>query len=130
MRDLVASQPGHEGKWFAAAKDAGLFELAVELANRSPADPRTLIRAARGYAVERPEFALLAGMTALRGIANGWGFEIDGVDVLDAYAAVMAAAGAASVNEAEVKADVRELIAASGTGGDFVLRVLTQQLMG
>ena len=72
LRDLVASQPGNEGKWFAAAKDAGFFELAIELANRSPSDPRTLIRAARDFAVERPEFALAAGMTALRGIANGW----------------------------------------------------------
>ena len=55
LRDLVASQPGNEGKWFAAAKDAGFFELAIELANRSPSDPRTLIRAAKDFAVERPE---------------------------------------------------------------------------
>lgn len=71
LRDLVASQPGNEGKWFAAAKDAGFYELAIELANRSPSDPRSLIRAARDFAVERPEFALAAGMTALRGITNG-----------------------------------------------------------
>jgi hypothetical protein len=71
LRDLVASQPGQEGKWFSAAKDAGLFELAIELANRSPSDPRTLTRAARDYAVKQPEFALAAGMTALRGIAAG-----------------------------------------------------------
>ena len=44
LRDLVASQPGQEGKWFAAAKDTGFFDLAIELANRSPADPRTLSR--------------------------------------------------------------------------------------
>ena len=31
LRDLVASQPGNEGKWFAAAEDAGLFELAIEM---------------------------------------------------------------------------------------------------
>jgi hypothetical protein len=36
LPDLVASQPGNEGKWFAAAKDAGFFKLAIELANRSP----------------------------------------------------------------------------------------------
>lgn len=128
LRDLVASQPGQEGKWFAAAKDAGFFELAIELANRSPSDPRTLIRAARDFAVERPEFALAAGMTALRGIANGWGYDITGVDVLDAYAAVMAAAGAAGVDESAVKADVRAIIAASRGGGEFVGRVLARQL--
>ena len=127
LRALVASQPGNEGKWFAAAKDAGLFELAIELANRSPSDPRTLIRAARDYAVERPQFSLAAGMTALRGIANGWGYDITGIDVLDAYAAVMAAAGAAGMDEGAVKADVRALSKNSG-GGDFVGRVLGRQL--
>lgn len=128
LRDLVASQPGQEGKWFAAAKDAGFFELAIELANRSPSDPRTLIRAARDYAAERPEFALAAGMTGLRGIANGWGYDITGVDVLDAYAAVMAAASAAGVDESVVKADVRAIISASRSGGEFVGRVLVRQL--
>lgn len=128
LRDLVASQPGTEGKWFAAAKDAGFFELAIELANRSPSDPRTLIRAARDFAVERPEFALAAGMTALRGITNGWGYDITGIDVLDAYAAVMAAAGAAGVDKTVVKADVRSLIAASPRGGEFVGRMLSRQL--
>lgn len=128
LRDLVASQPGQEGKWFAAAKDAGFFELAIELANRSPSDPRTLIRAARDYVMERPEFALAAGMTALRGIANGWGYDITGIDVLDAYAAVMAAAGAAGVDKTVVKADVQALIAASRGEGEFVGRVLGRQL--
>lgn len=124
LRDLVASQPGNEGKWFAAAKDAGFFELAIELANRSPSDPRTLIRAATDFAVERPEFALAAGMTALSGIANGWGYDITGVDVLDAYAAIMAAAGAAGADETVVEADVRPLIAANPGGGEFIGRVL------
>jgi hypothetical protein len=128
LRDLVASQPGNEGKWFAAAKDAGFFELAIELANRSPSDPRTLIRAARDFAVKRPEFALAAGMTALRGIANGWGYDITGADVLDAYAAVMAAADASGVDKNVVNADVRALIAASRGSGEFVGRVLARQL--
>lgn len=52
LRDLVASQPGNESKWFAAAKDAGFFELAIELTNRSPAYPRTLIRASWDFVVE------------------------------------------------------------------------------
>lgn len=112
LRDLVASQPWNEGKWFAAAKDAGFYELAIELANRSPSDPRTLIRAARVFAVERPD-ALAAGMTALRGIANGWGYDMTGIDVLDAYAAAMAADGAAGVDETVVREDVQAIIAAS-----------------
>lgn len=128
LRDLVASQPGNEGKWFAAAKDAGFFELAIELASRSPSDPRTLIRAAKDYAVERPEFALAARMTALRRIANGWGYDITGANVLDAYATVMAAAGIAGVDETVVKADVRAIIAANRSGGEFAGRMLSSQL--
>ena len=128
LRDLVASQPGNEGKWFAAAKDACFFELAIKLANQSLSDPRTLIRAARDFAVERPEFALAAGMRGLRGLANAWGYDITGVDVLDAYAAVMAAAGAAGVDEAVVKADVCATISTSRSGGEFVGRVLVRQL--
>lgn len=128
LRDLVASQPGQEGKWFAAAKDAGFFELAIELANKSPADPRTLIRAARDFAVKQPAFAMAAGMTAFTGIMRGYGYDITGIDVLDAYAAVMLAAGAMGVDEATVKENVRAAITASGVGGMSVQRVLAHQL--
>ena len=128
LRDLVASQPDQEGKWFAAAKDSGLFELAIELANKSPADPRTLIQAARDFAVKQPAFAMAAGMTALTGIMRGYGYDITGIDVLDAYAAVMLAAGAMGVDEATVKENVRAAITANGVCGMFVQRVLAHQL--
>lgn len=51
-----------------------------------------------------------------------------GTDVLDAYAAVMAAVGASGVDETVVKADVRALIARNSGGGEFVGRVLRPQL--
>lgn len=127
LRDLVARAPGQEGKWFAAAKDASLFDLALVLANRGPSDPRTLTRAARDYAQEQPAFAMAAGMTALRGIANGWGFEMTSADVFDAYAALLEAAGAAGTAEA-VKGEVRALIADMGKRGEFVGRTLARQL--
>ncbi len=107
LRDLVASQPGQEGKWFAAAKDSGLFELAIELAIRSPTDPRTLIRAARDYADKQPTFAVAAGMSSLRYLMKGYGYDITSVDVVDAYSAVMQAAAAAGIEEAAMKADIR-----------------------
>jgi len=43
---LVETTPGSEAKWFAAAKDAGLYDEALDLAGRAPCDPRTLTRAA------------------------------------------------------------------------------------
>ncbi|MBA5640244.1 hypothetical protein H3H37_24570 [Duganella sp. LX20W] len=126
--DLVASQPGQEGKWFAAAKDAGFFDLAIELANRSPADPKTLVRAARDFAIKQPNFAMASGMTALQGVMRGYGYDVTGTDVLDAYEAVMEAASVMGVDAATVKADVRALIANNRAGGEFVQRALARHL--
>src|SRR2546427_2832721 len=36
LEDLVATTPGDEGKWFATAKEVGLFDEAIGLANRTP----------------------------------------------------------------------------------------------
>lgn len=122
LRDLIASTPGAEGKWFAAAKDAGLFELAIELVVHNPADPRTLTRAARDYAEKKPDFALAAGFAALHWISRGYGYEITGGDVLDAYAAVVDAASAAGIAEEKVNAQVRVICAAPG--GEFLQTIL------
>ena len=56
-------------------------------------------------------------MPALCGVASEWGYDITGIDVLNAYAAVMAAASAAGVDENVVKGDMRALIAV-GWGGE------------
>ena len=127
LRDLVAKHPGQEGKWFAAAKHAGLRALALEFADQSPADPRTLIRAAQEYAAEDPGFALSAGTIALRDMARGHGYEITAREILDAYSAIMLAAAAVGVAEAEMKATVLTLIAAPQAGG-FVRKVLAMNL--
>ncbi len=71
LRDLVASQPGSEDKWFAAAKDAQLFDVAIELVLQSPTDPKTLIRAARDHAEKQPDFAVSSGVAALNWMARG-----------------------------------------------------------
>ncbi len=70
LADLVSGSPGEEGKWFAAAKGAGLFDEALELAAREGTDPQTLARAARDFAAKRPEFAASVGVLALRGFAH------------------------------------------------------------
>ena len=49
LADLVEHTPGHEGKWFAAAKSAKLFDEAIALANQTPCSPQTLTRAARDF---------------------------------------------------------------------------------
>ena len=126
LRDLVASTPGSEGKWFAAAKDVGLFAVAMELARRSPTDPRTLKRAARDYAENQPAFALSAGLAALHWISHGHGYEITAGDVLDAYAAVMDAAAKAGIATDAINTQIRELFAAPG--GQWLQTILAHRL--
>ncbi len=128
LRDLIASTPGAEGKWFAAAKDAGLFAVAAELATRSPTDPRTLTRAARDFAVKQPDFALAAGLAALRWISLGYGYDITGADVLDAYSAVTQAAAGAGVPAQRVNEQIREMIASAQPGNSLMETILARHL--
>jgi hypothetical protein len=67
LADLVASTPGEDGKWFAAAKDAGLYDEAIALARHTTVDPRTLTRAARDFATENPPFAIECGLRRCTG---------------------------------------------------------------
>jgi hypothetical protein len=73
LGDLVATTPGDEGKWFATAKEVGLFDEAIRLANQTPCDPTTLTHAARDFAAVRPEFAVEAGLAALHWLVEGYG---------------------------------------------------------
>ncbi len=60
-----------EVKQFPTAKNIEHFDLALELANRSHCDPKTLTRAARDYLGSEPEFSLGAAMAALRWVRGG-----------------------------------------------------------
>jgi tetratricopeptide (TPR) repeat protein len=70
LSDLIATTPGEEEKWFATAKELELYDLALELANRSPCDPKTLIRTARDYLDSEPAFALGSAIAALRWLSE------------------------------------------------------------
>jgi hypothetical protein len=127
LKDLVASTPGSEGKWFAAAKSAGLYDEAIELANRTPCDPRTLTRAARDMAETEPRFAVEAGVAALRWLVEGHGYEITGLDVRAAYGCTMKAAENAGCKPETFKR-IRELVAGENFGERFVTRILGHEL--
>ena len=128
LRDLIASTSGSEGKWFAAAKDAGLFDLAIELANRSPTDPRTLIRAAKDFKEKQAGFALACGLAALHWIAEGQGYEIFSTDVLDAYKAAVEAALKAGMSLEQVQNQVRTLASGSHASSKFIATTLAVYL--
>ncbi len=92
LLDLVADSPGLEGKWFAAAKSARLYDEALDLAKRSPADPKTLWRAARDLLVKEPAFALEASVLALHWMELGYGYELTRADASAMYETGLAAA--------------------------------------
>ncbi|MFO0695069.1 MAG: hypothetical protein U0230_16030 [Polyangiales bacterium] len=128
LADLVATTPGDEGKWFAAAKEAGLFEEALALARRTPCDPKTLTRAARDFGETQPAFAEGAGLLALHWIARGYGFDLTGMDVVDAYRATLSAAARRGESE-DAKARIRAVIAQGyGPALQFVQKVLGREL--
>ncbi|MBZ4418653.1 hypothetical protein K8638_19460, partial [Myxococcus sp. RHST-1-4] len=127
LADLVKATPGDEGKWFAAAKDAGLYDEALALASRTPCDPKTLTRAARDYAEDQPAFAVGVGLLALYWLVQGYGYEITGADVWAAYRSALVAAERHG-SAAEVKDRIRKMVAAEGTRDGFVLKVLGREL--
>lgn len=127
LRDLAASTPGEEGKWFAAAKSAGLWREAIELANLTPCDPRTLTRAARDMGAAEPLFAVEAGLAALRWLAEGYGYEISGLDVREAYDHTMQAAEKAGC-KTETHARIHALAASDASAGRIVAKALGREI--
>jgi hypothetical protein len=85
LSDLIATTPGGEGKWFATAKTLKRFDLAMQVAWKSPCDPKTLIRAARDNIVKSPSFAAEVALAALHWICQGRGYELTSLDVQMAY---------------------------------------------
>ena len=126
LRDLVSTTPGEEGKWFAAAKGLGLYDDAIELARRSPCDPKTLARAARDHVAKHPVFAVDAGCAALGWLVEGFGYEITSADVRMAYSATMEAAETLG-QVTETKARIRQLVG-GGSDNSFVARILGREL--
>jgi hypothetical protein len=127
LLDLVQLTPGDEGKWFAAAKDAKLFDEAVALANRAPCDPKTLTRAARDFVEKNPAFAIEAGIAALRWLVQGHGYDITSADVWAAYAHTIKASANADRSE-EVRSRIRALIDSADARGGFVTSILGQEI--
>jgi hypothetical protein len=106
----LAAASGDPGRWFAAAKDAGFLDLALEFAGAGRTDPRTLSRASRDLLKKDARFSLKAGRLAIQGILAGHGYELTSADVSDACTHVMAAAQTLGV-AAEARADMLALAA-------------------
>lgn len=90
LLDLIDSR-GDKGKWFAAAKDAGFFDIAIECAAVYGADPSTLLRAARDFVGKEAKFAATVALLALSSFLNGGGYDPRPAEAADAVTYLLAA---------------------------------------
>ena len=90
LLDLIETR-GDKGKWFAAAKDAGFFDIAVECAASHGADPSTLVRAARDFCKKEPKFAATVALLALSSLLAGGGYDPKVSEAEDAVKHLLAA---------------------------------------
>ena len=96
--DLIETR-GTKGKWFAAAKDAGFLDIAINCAAAPDADPSTLVRAARDFAGKQPEFAMAVGVLAIKSLVSGGGYEPLLSDAANAVRHIMTAAASIGVTD-------------------------------
>lgn len=89
LEGLIRLKPGAEGKWFATARQLGLLDVAVKLAQTAPCDPRTLNRAAKDLLSDHPAAARAIAMASLRWMCAGYGYELSGIDVYSACASAL-----------------------------------------
>ena len=91
LLDLIGSR-GEKGKWFAAAKDAGFLDVALDCAAEGSADPATLGRAARDFRGTDPRFAVAVGLLAVRHLLAGGGYDPAVSEASEAVRHLLAAA--------------------------------------
>jgi hypothetical protein len=127
LGDLVAETPGEEGKWFAAAKSAGLLSQAAELAGTSPCDPKTLTRAARDLAASEPEFARSVGLAAMQWLLRGYGYDLTAQDVVDALNHTLEAARHNGA-EADTVRSIQLLVDQHPAAERFIVALLRRRL--
>lgn len=90
LEDLMTHH-GRKGKWFATAKTAGYFDIALDCAADHEVAPATLIRAARDFAQKDPAFAADVALHGIEHLVAGRGFEASPLDIDDAVSHLMTA---------------------------------------
>lgn len=109
LLDLISLR-GEKGKWFAAAKDAGYLDIALDCAFSGETEPKTLVRAARDFAETRPEFSAKVALIAIKALLEGKGYEPSTLDIRDAYNHLLTAASRLNAVE-EVRFEVKRMLA-------------------
>ena len=111
LTELVDRTPGEEGKWFAAAKDAKLYDVALFLARKSPVDHRTLMRAVEDFVERQPGFSVNCGLIALHWICAGRAYEATMGEVRAIFEGTMVAGESTGCNDVALEAIWKTLTA-------------------
>jgi hypothetical protein len=106
----LADWSGDPGRWFAAAKSEGHFDMALDFAQNGRTEPRTLSRAARDLLKSEPLFAYRVARLAVERILAGQGYEITALDLLGACDHFLAAASQLAM-AAEAKQELARMVA-------------------
>jgi hypothetical protein len=122
----LAESGGDPGHWFAAAKDAGFLDLALRFAQTGRTDPRTLSRASRDLLEKDARFCLLVGRIAIQRILEGYGYDLTGTDVVDAYGHFLTAAEKLGVTQ-EARSDVFSMATTSNQSVAPFVDILIRQ---
>ena len=120
LMDLIEAR-GDKGKWFAAAKDAGHLDIALECASLGTTEPATLIRAARDFSETEPRFAAQMALQAIEDLLEGCGYEPIGLDIMKAYDCLMKAARNCGATD-WATAEVERLLARGSPPHDRLMR--------
>ena len=91
LLDLIETR-GEKGKWFAAAKDAGFLDVAIDCAAVHGVDPSTLVRAARDFGEAEPRFAATVALLVIRHLLEGGGYDPPLSDATEAVGYLFVAA--------------------------------------
>ena len=122
----LAGLDGDFGHWFAAAKAAGFLDLALEFAQTGRPDPRTLSRASRDLIEKDAKFCLRIGRIAIQRMVEGYGYEVTGTDLIDAYGHFLRAAEKLGVVQ-DARNDVLSMAINAKQSGNLFADVLIRQ---
>ena len=101
-------------------RQRGALERAAGRPLSSPTDPRTLARAAWGFATKQPAFALEAGLLALGWMTRRYGYEVSSRDVVMAWEACLAAGQVHGFNPEQIRGQAMALCDGSSGAERFV----------
>ena len=109
-QDLIKSQPGIEGKWFSAAKNAKFYDLAIELVSKSPTDPRTLTVPQKNLQLKNQILQLPLAWRVCAGFQQGMGMKLPVLKYSTLFTRSCKSCKCSGINTLEMKTKIKKLI--------------------